>query len=181
MKAGIRTVGFDDAPHTRPDGRVPVVGVHMRGSESVERVLLTDVARDGGDATNRLARCYHEADLPGVKAILIDGAALAGFNVVDLAGLAAECDVPTISVTKGVPDMVAMQAAIQHVPDAEAKWRILTDRPAVTWPMPEGGPITVSWAGCDEAQARALLAATTRRGHIPEPVRLAHLIARIAR
>ncbi|HVM45525.1 MAG TPA: DUF99 family protein [Candidatus Thermoplasmatota archaeon] len=43
----VRTIGLDDSPHTRADGRVAVVGVHMRGATRVEGLLLTDVARDG--------------------------------------------------------------------------------------------------------------------------------------
>ncbi|HET6403794.1 MAG TPA: DUF99 family protein [Candidatus Thermoplasmatota archaeon] len=57
MKAEIRTLGFDDSPHTRPDGRVPVVGVHMRGSVRVEGLVLTDVERDG----TRRVRCADRA------------------------------------------------------------------------------------------------------------------------
>jgi len=176
MKPEVRTLAFDDSPHTRVDGRVPVVGVHMRGAASVEGLLLTDVMRDGGDATNRIARCVADAGLRGVKAILLDGASFAGFNVVDLDGLHAETRIPCLAFTRGAPDLAAMRAALRNVPDPEAKWALLARRRLVTFAT-DATPITVSFAGMDETQAAALLAATTARGHTPEGLRLAHMVA----
>lgn len=182
MKEEARVIGWDDSPHTRADGRVPVVGVHMRAGAHVEGLLLTDVERDGGDATNRLARCVIDSGLRGVKAMLLDGASFGGFNVVDLDGLAQETGIPCIAFTKGVPDRAAMQAALRNVPDPEAKWALLQQRRLITRPTAGGGtPISVSFAGIGEQDAFALLAATTVRGLTPEPLRLAHMIAALVR
>ncbi|HVM45526.1 MAG TPA: DUF99 family protein [Candidatus Thermoplasmatota archaeon] len=176
----VRTLGFDDSPHTRADGRVPVVGVHMRGATRVEGLLLTDVARDGGDATSRVARCVVESGLRGLRAILLDGASFGGFNVVDLDGLHQETGVPCIAFTRGVPDLDAMRAALRNVPDPEAKWALLAARRRATIAT-ETTPITISFAGVDERGAVEVLAATTARGHTPEPLRLAHMIAALVR
>ena len=180
MKKEVRTVAFDDAPHTRADGRVPVVGVHMRGAERVEGVLLTDVERDGGDATNRVARCYQGSGLRGTKAILLDGASFGGFNVVDLDGLAQETGVPCLAFTVGVPDVEAMRRALRNVPDPEGKWALLAKRRNVTLPTATT-PITVSFAGMSREEAVELLGLTTARGLVPEPLRLAHMIASVVR
>lgn len=180
MKPEVRTLAFDDSPHTRPDGRVPVVGVHMRGAHRLEGVLLTSVARDGDDATSALARCVAESGLRGVRALLLDGASFGGFNVVDLDGLRAETGIPCLAFTRGVPDLAAMRAALRHVPNAEGKWALLAARRIVTLPTATT-PISISFSGMDEEQAVALLAATTARGLEPEPLRVAHLVASIAR
>lgn len=180
MKPEVRVIGFDDSPFTRPDGRVPVVGVHMRAGVRVEGVLATDVERDGDDATNRVARCVAESGLRGLKGILLDGASFAGFNVVDLEGLAQETGVPCLAFTKGVPDLESMRRALQNVPNPEGKWALLAKRKRAT--LPTGTtPITISYAGMDEEQAVRLLALTTTRGLVPEPLRLAHLIAAVVR
>lgn len=180
MKAEVRTIGFDDSPHTRDDGRVPVVGVHMRGATRMEGLVATDVLRDGGDATNRIARCVADSGLRGLKAILLDGASFAGFNVVDLDGLHQETGIPCVAFTKGVPDLDAMRAALRNVPDPEAKWALLAARRRATLPT-ETTPITISFAGVDERGAVEVLAATTARGLVPEPLRLAHMIAALMR
>jgi endonuclease V-like protein UPF0215 family len=180
MKPEVRVIGFDDSPHTRADGRVPVVGVHMRGSSRLEGVLLTDVERDGDDSTAQIAACLRDSGLRGTKALLLDGASFAGFNVVDLDGLAEETGVPCVAFTKGVPDMRAMQAALQNVPNPETKWHFLSKRRNVTLPT-QTTPVTISFAGIDREQAIELLALTTQRGLVPEPLRVAHMIASIAR
>lgn len=180
MKAEVRTLAFDDGPYTRADGRVPVVGVHMRGAERIEGVFLTDVERDGDDSTNRVARCVTDSGLRGLKAILLDGASFAGFNVVDLDGLREETGIPCLAFTRGVPDLVAMRAAIQNVSNPDGKWALLERRRLVTLPTATA-PVSVSFSGMSEADAVALLAATTVRGYVPEPLRVAHLIASIAR
>lgn len=180
MKPEARVIGFDDSPHTRADGRVPVVGVHMRGATRVEGVLLTDVERDGGDSTNRIARCVADSGLRGLQAILLDGASFAGFNVVDLDGLHAETGIPCLAFTKGRPDLAAMRAALRNVPDPEGKWALLEKRRRLEIPT-ETATLTVSFAGMAEQDAIDLLALTTARGHTPEALRLAHMIAAIVR
>lgn len=180
MKPEIRTIGFDDGPHTRPDGRVPVVGVHMRGATRVEGVIATDVERDGDDATNRIATCLADSGLRGVKAILLDGASFGGFNVVDLDGLREEIGVPCISFTKGVPNMDAMRAALRHVPNPEGKWALLSARRRLTIPT-ETTPLTVSFSGIGEQDvidSRAHDGARARAGAAPDrsPHRERHAI-----
>lgn len=178
MKSEVRVIGFDDSPHTRPDGRVPVVGVHMRGGTRVEGVLATDVLRDGDDATSRVARCVTDSGLRGVKALLLDGASFAGFNVVDLEGLHQETGIPCLAFTKGVPDVESMRRALRNVPNPEAKWSLLARRRIVTLPT-ETSPISISFAGMDQEQAVAILARTTARGLVPEPLRIAHMVAAV--
>ena len=148
----------------------------MRGAERVEGILVTDVERDGGDSTNRIARCYLDAGLRGTKAILLDGASFGGFNVVDLDGLAQETGVPCLAFTVGVPDVEAMRRALRNVPDPEGKWALLARRRNVTLPT-DTTPITISYAGLSREDAVELLSLTTARGLVPEPLRLAHMIA----
>lgn len=180
LKPEVRTIGWDDSPHTRADGRVPVVGVHMRGSHRVEGILVTDVERDGDDATNRLARAMAESGIRGTRALLLDGASFAGFNVVDLEGLAEESGIPCLAFTKGVPDLASMRAALRNVPNPEGKWALLSKRRVVTLPT-ETSPITISFAGMSQEEAIELLSVTTARGLVPEPLRLAHMVAAVVR
>lgn len=180
MKPEIRTIGFDDSPHTRADGRVPVVGVHMRGSSRIEGFLLTDVERDGGDSTNRVARCVEAAGMRGTRALLLDGASFGGFNVVDLEGLAQETGIPCLAFTKGVPDLTSMRAALRNVPDPEGKWALLSKRRVVT--LPTGTtPLTISYAGMSNEEAIEILSLTTTHGLVPEPLRIAHMVAALLR
>jgi hypothetical protein len=152
----------------------------MRGSERIEGIFSTDVLRDGDDATARVARCIIGSRLRGVKAILLDGASFAGFNVVDLEGLREETSIPCLAFTRGVPDVATMRVALRNVPNPEGKWALLAARRIVTLPT-ETTPISVSFSGMSQEEAVALLAATTARGHTPEPLRIAHMVASVMR
>lgn len=181
MKPDIRVVGFDDAPFTWDDARVPVAGVVVRGASYVEAILRTDVAVDGDDATARLAEAVLAcAQRPDLKAILLDGASLGGFNVVDLPALREATGLPVLTVTRGEPDWDAMLTALRkHHPDWERRWAMLSERPE---PMPTGGaPLYVRAVGMTRDEAAEALARTTVRGHLPEALRLAHLAARVLR
>lgn len=152
----------------------------MRAGLYVEGVLATDVARDGDDATNRIARCVADSGLRGVKAILLDGASFGGFNMVDIDGLAQETGIACLSFTKGVPDLDAMHRALGNVPNAEGKRALLARRRPETLRAADSS-ITISFAGMNRDDALRTLALTTVRGHVPEPLRLAHMIAAVLR
>lgn len=178
MKPEIRTVGFDDGPFTFDDGRVPVVGVVARGAGYVEGVLHDEVAVDGADATGTLARMLEDSrHLDGLKAVLVDGVALGGFNVVDLTALHEAVETPVVSVARGEPDREAIREALQdHFDDWEDRLAVIDDH----WPEPVDvgdGTLSVHAVGLDEDEIPALLARTTARGLLPEPLRLAHLIS----
>lgn len=178
MKPDARVLAFDDGPFTWDDATVPVVGVVARGAAYVEGVLRTEVAVDGDDATDALAAALERSRWRGqVRAVLLDGIALGGFNVVDLDALHDRLRVPVLTVTQGEPDLPAMEAALRaHVPDAERKIDLLRRHAPRTY-RTEGKPLAVRAVGLDERDVPALLAATTVRGLVPEPLRLAHLIA----
>ncbi len=171
-------LGLDDAAFTWDDATVPVVGVVMRGGRYVEGVARTDVTVDGDDATDRLIELLRASRFaPDLEAVLIDGVAFGGFNVVDVGRVAADAATPVVTVTRGVPDLVAMRRALDaHHADAERRWRLIAGVPTRTVPT-EGVPLTVGAAGCSLDAAVEIVARTTVRGLVPEPLRLAHLIA----
>jgi endonuclease V-like protein UPF0215 family len=92
------TVGFDDTPFP-PDhrGNVLVVGA-VYASERLDGVLSCHVRRDGANARERLAACIQQ-----LHAVLLQGIALAGFNVVDMHALSARLARPVIAIVRHRP------------------------------------------------------------------------------
>src|SRR2546428_9700962 len=104
MKAQSRILGVDDAPFTFTDEYVPVVGVVMRAPSYVEGVLTTRVHVDGTDATDALDSAISRSRYrKGLALILVDGAALGGFNLVDIDAPPESTGVPRATVTPGRP------------------------------------------------------------------------------
>lgn len=178
MKDEVRTVGFDDGPFDFDDGAVPVVGVVMRGSSYVEAVLHDEVAVDGADATDTLAGALSDSRyLDGLKAVLVDGVALGGFNVVDLTRLSEAVDTPVVSVARGSPDRGDIREALRaHFDDWEERMAVIDEHWPTTLSLGEG-EVSVHAVGLDDEEVPELLAASTARGLLPEPLRLAHLIS----
>jgi len=168
-------IGIDDAPFLREyRGDVRIVGIAFAGAR-LDGVLSSRVRRDGANATRAVIEMVRGSQFfAHLHAVLLQGIALAGFNVVDIHGLAAALEKPVLVVARRAPDLRAIESALRtRVPGGAAKWRLIER----AGPMEPCGPVFVQRAGLSLDEARALLAAHTAYGHIPEPLRVAHLVA----
>lgn len=167
-------VGIDDAPFVREHrGDVAVIGA-VCSRTRLDGVLSGRVRRDGANATERIAELIAGSAFRGhLQAVLLQGIAVAGFNVVDIHGLAARLGLPVLVVARRRPDLAAIQRALTHLKGWERRWRLIER----AGPMEPVRGVYVQRAGLDRHSAEQLLAATTLHGKLPEPLRLAHLIA----
>ena len=132
------------------------------------------VRRDGANSTERMVELVQSTRFgEHVQAVLMQGIAVAGFNVVDLARLHRELDLPVLVVVRKRPRMALVRAALDRTPGGDDKWALIEQ----AGPLERLGVLWVQRVGMTEAEATALLRATTSHGNIPEPLRLAHLIA----
>lgn len=168
-------IGFDDAPFGRDHrGDVTLVGT-VCSRTRLDGVLSSRCRRDGKNSTDRMARMLTESPFHAhVQAVLLQGIAVAGFNVVDIHRLARILAIPVIAIARRQPNFGAIHLALQRTgPGWERKWRLI--RAAGDMEPVRG--VFIQRAGLSLAQARHVLAVTTLHGKLPEPLRLAHLIA----
>ena len=168
-------VAFDDAPFDRTHrGDVLVVGAVFAG-DRLDGVLSGRLRRDGANATRVLAELVQNSRYgPQLHAVLLQGITFAGFNVVDLPGLHALLGVPVLVVLRHRPDFDAVRCALlDHVPGGARKWRLI-ERAGPVEPL---GRLFVQRAGIDLADATSLLDGLCLHSLVPEPLRVAHLIA----
>jgi uncharacterized protein len=178
-----RVVAVDDGAFDRRDRRAPIAAVVMSVPGYVESVRLGSVAVDGRDGTERVVALVRATGpLDGVRALLLDGAVVGGFNVLDLDALRDALGLPVVALTRRPPDFPRIRAALTtwFGRDAGRRWRLL--RAHRLHRVPTGGaPILAAAVGCRAADAIALVRRATVRGYWPEPLRLAHLLASAAR
>ncbi len=178
MKAQARILGVDDGPFRFTDEFVPVVGVVVRAPSYVEAVLTTRVHVDGTDATDVLADAIRRSRyFEGLGLVLLDGAALGGFNVVDVDALHAATDLPVATVTRRRPDPAAIEKALRpRFPDWERRLEVLRRRPLLKVET-EHNPLYATVAGMEPHELKEAVKRCTVRGALPEPIRIAHLVA----
>ncbi len=167
-------IGFDDAPFDRTRRDVPVVGAVFCGPR-MEGILLGRVRRDGANATRVLERLVTTSRFAAhLQLVFLQGIALAGFNVVDIQALHRALGIPVLTVARRSPDTAAIEAALRlRVPGGERKLRRLRRAGA----MEALAGVWVQRAGIDAREAERVIRRFAVHGHVPEPLRTAHLIA----
>ena len=168
-------IGFDDAPFPPEHrGDVLLVGAVYAGPR-LEGVLSGKVRRDGVNATSTIVRLVSESRFyEHLQVVLLQGITFAGFNVVDLPAAYAALRLPVIAVSRRRPDMEAVRSALlQHVPGGRRKWRLIEK----AGPIEPAAGVYVQRAGISLGEAELLIEHLALNGHLPEPLRTAHLIA----
>ncbi len=180
VKPQIRAVGFDDGTFSFSSklGREKtiLIGVVMKGSQEVVGVLSRWITVDGRDATDAMIDAVLNSRFKDLRVILLKGITYGGFNVVDVERLNRETGLPVVVVIRKKPNLVAMESALRkHFPDAEERIELLRKAPPLAELLP--GKLYIQAAGVDERTAEEIVRVTTKTGLLPEPLRLAHMIA----
>jgi uncharacterized protein len=175
-----RIVGVDDGAFSRRDRWAPIAAVASAMPDRVDAVRTGRVRVDGTDGTRAVVALVRATGgLEGLRAVLLDGAVVGGFNVLDLDAIHKALGVPVVAVTRRPPDFASIRAALtKWFPrDAGRRWRLLTRHRL--GPAPTGAPAGLLFVvvGARRADAAVLLRRAAVRGLYPEVLRLAHLVA----
>ena len=181
IKPEIRVLGVDDGvfiPHSK--GLVDVVGVVFRGGYWLDGVMRTEVEVDGLDGTEKIASMIIESPhYKQLRIIMLSGITLAGFNVVDIKELYNKTGLPVIAITRDMPNMKEIEQAIERLPEKEKRWRAIQNAGEMieVQTREEEEPIYMQIAGIKREDAEKIVKITSTRSNIPEPLRVAHIIA----
>lgn len=178
MKAEIRVIGFDDAPFKRGDKETWLVGVIYRGSHIFEGLLLERIGVDGFDVNERIIGCVRKSRFFGeLRAVMTSTTCFAGFNIVDLELLSVELGVPAISVSREMPNMEKVMKALKNVENWEERVRIMEKNGRFHKMEVRGSKLYFQFKGASKEEVERIVRACMGVSRIPEPVRVAHLIA----
>jgi endonuclease V-like protein UPF0215 family len=145
----------------------------MRLPNYLEGVLRSECEVDGEDANQVLEQMVQGSRFKRqLKAMMIDGVALGGFNIVDIDVLYETVGIPVITVTRDPPDLG--DGGGKHFPDWERRYEILR-RKELLEVVTGWRPRLNGWH--DYAEAEEIIRKSMVRGAVPEPLRVAHIIA----
>lgn len=179
IKSEIRVVGVDDGkftPHTQ--GIVIVVGVVFRGGSWVDGVMHTTITIDGLDATEQIASMINNSPhCKELRVIMLNGITFGGFNVVNIKKLNLATQIPVIVLMRDKPDLDAIQKALRNLPESDQRWKTIVDAGKIFEVICKSKTIYMEITGISESNAKEIVELTSTRSGLPEPLRVAHLIA----
>jgi endonuclease V-like protein UPF0215 family len=178
IKPEIRILGIDDS--SLHNEQVMIIGAFFRGGEWLDGVLRSDIAKDGDDATDTIIRMVTESKHFGqVRVLMFDGITYAGFNVVDIKTIYETTGIPCIVVMRECPDFDRIRSALEYLPDPGTRWELIRKAGNINKVLTREGenPIFIQHCGINLEDAKDIVQLSATHSNIPEPLRVAHLIA----
>ena len=169
----IRVIGFDDAPFIRHTSKpVAVAGVVCAGTR-FEGMLWGYIKADGWDSTEKLSQLIVNSKFYSqLHLVLLDGIGMGGFNLIDLPRLSKKVQLPCVAVMRKLPNLKKMKQAICLLPEPEKRLGLL-QKAGKIYAYP---PFYFQVCELSPELTAKVLQRLTDRGHVPEALRLAHLI-----
>jgi uncharacterized protein len=173
MKKQIRVIGIDDASFDKfKDERVLVLGIIYRGGDFMDGLVSCHVKKDGDEATDRIISTINKTKFkPQLQYILLDGIAVAGFNVINVKKLSDKTGLPVIVVIRDYPDFKKIVLALKKL-KMDKKIKLIKNAGKVE----KIGNIYAQLVNIEKEEALELFKILCTNSFVPEPIRVAHII-----
>ncbi len=178
-KKGIRALGIAESFRKGSGSKSILAGVVMRSDLIIDGFIFGASTIGGDDATESIIQMFKTLDRNDINVILLGGAVISLYNIIDVDRLGVETETPVISIT--FEESEGLEPHIKH--HFPKSWRRkLTAYKKLgvrkELKLKTGYKVFVRNYGLTELQARRTLDKFTLQGALPEPIRLAKLLAR---
>ncbi|MFQ6134320.1 MAG: DUF99 family protein [Nitrososphaerales archaeon] len=178
-KRGIRALGISESFKKDLGQKSVLGGVVIRSDMVVDGFVFGAATLEGDDATDAILDMFRRLNRNDVNVIILSGAVISLYNIINIDKVGEETKTPVICVTfeesEGLEPSIKRHFPKRWMKKVEA-YRKLGGRETVE--LKTGYQIYVRTYGLDTAQAKKTLDKFTLQGAIPEPVRLARLMAK---
>jgi len=171
-------VGVEDGSFQKGVTKRAILAAVLLRELKIEIIKITKITVDGLDATEKLAEIL---DQWRFAAVLLAGISVAGFNIIDPTVIHEKFEEPVIVVSRTKPDNKAVKRALQkHFEDWKMRWGIFEKLGSFqkVIVLADEPPIYVETVGTSVKWARSIIRDLSVCSRIPEPIRVARLIAR---
>jgi len=178
IKKEIRILAWDDGPFEfKSKGKDILVGVIFRGGHVLDGLLKTEVEIDGLDATEKIIEKILKTKHKDLRIVMLDGITFAGFNTVDIREIYQKTKLSVIVVNRKKPDFERFISTLKKLPDPEKRLKCVENAGSVYWVNIKNKRICFQCYGISKEDAAKVIKETSTMSLIPEPLRVAHLIA----
>jgi len=175
-KKGLRALGIAESYCGREHSTL--AGVVMRKDLRIDGFCSGRVSVGGTDATDTILAMIRDLARRDINVVLLSGCVIAWFNVIDPGRIFDESKIPVVCVTYEESDGLLGDLR-HHFPEDEARIHSYL-RLGERKPVDLGGNRTIYLrvAGIEYLDAARFCRDFTLEGKIPEPLRVARLLAR---
>jgi len=176
-KRGIRVLGVAES-FREDDRRSVIAGVVMRGDLVIDGFALGSTTVGGDDATAGVGSLYRSLRRNDVNLVMLSGCIISKYNIVDVDALSKRVKLPVVCLTYNETEGLEATLARRFAGGGGklAAYRRLGSREPLK--LASGRTIYVRSAGIELRDAGTVVNMFTLQGSVPEPVRVAKLLAR---
>ncbi|MFX1260622.1 MAG: DUF99 family protein [Promethearchaeota archaeon] len=176
-KKGVRVIGVSES-FKRDDEKSIAVGVVMRGDMRIDGIGFCEPEVGGTDATEKLIAMYSRLAREDIRVWLLGGCIISWFNVVDSMSLYKATGVPVVCLSYNPSEGIEKYFREYFPNDWQSRVTLMDgggQRKEVT--LKTGHSVFLTTSGITLDRARKLVDQFTLDGRIPEPIRVARIIA----
>jgi len=178
IKDEIRILAWDDGPFEFKSKKKDIlVGVIFRGGKILDGFLKTEIRVDGTDATRKIIdktlKCKHK----DLRIIMLDGITVGGFNVVDIKQIYEKTKLPVIISIRKKPDIKKFISSLKKLSNSKKRLKSLDNAGPIYPTIIKNKRLYFQCYGIEKKDAEEIIRKTSTVSLIPEPLRVAHLIA----
>ncbi len=178
IKDEIRIIAWDDCAFRFRQKQVLVVGAVFRGGKFLDGLLSTKIKKDGMDATEKMINAIKKSrHFDQLSLVMLDGISYAGFNLIDIKELNKKTKLPVITIQRKLPNIKKFSDTMKMFKDYKKRIAIVKKAGKFYRYKVPAGQVFYQRHGISDDSCRKILDITCIRSNVPEPLRVAHLIA----
>ncbi|RZN39272.1 MAG: DUF99 family protein [Methanophagales archaeon ANME-1-THS] len=178
-KKGIRVVGIAESFRRELEKSV-LAGIVMRSDFIIDGVGFNRITVGGMDATEGIVQLVESLHRDDINLMMLNGCVISWFNIVDLQKVYEQLRIPLICVTyeesKGLEEHITLHFEARERDVRIDAYKGLGERVPVK--LYNHYDVLIRYLGIEKTEAELVLKKFTAHGRVPEPLRVARLMAR---
>ncbi len=178
-KKGIRVLGIAES-FRRDYEKSVLAGIVMRSDFIIDGAAFDMITVGGMDATEGVLRIFESLQRDDINVIMLNGCVISWFNIIDIMEVYKRLQIPLICVTyeesEGLEEHIAKHFEAHERDSRIEAYRRLGDRVPVE--LQDGFEVLIRFLGIEKPEAGAVLKKFVVQGKVPEPLRVAKIVAR---
>jgi endonuclease V-like protein UPF0215 family len=178
-KKAFRALGISESFVKGKSTKSVLAGVVMRADGAVDGFVFSEATVGGMDATDKIIGMHKALGRGDVNVLMLNGCVISWYNVVDLNKVAEKTKLPLVCVTYDESEGLDKYFKELFPNDWETRVQVYHDNKERTqMTLKTGHAVYARFLGMSEKEAKEVLDKFTTQGAVPEPLRVARLLAR---